>query len=103
MTDFVMPQDTALQEDSLPTVLGRLVSELQDVAYLIERVEPQVLELGGDQLLQHPDSIKILQGIDLAVQKTRALPSSSRTSPPPCRPTGRWMRPSPSASSSLPT
>lgn len=73
MTDFVMPHNAALQEDSLPNVLGRLVNELQDVAYLIERVEPQVLELGGDQLLQHPDSIKILQGIDLAVQKTRGL------------------------------
>jgi hypothetical protein len=73
MTDFIMPRDAALQEEALPEVLNRLVSELHDVAYLIERVEPQVLELGGDQLLQHPDSIKVLQGIDLAVQKTRGL------------------------------
>jgi hypothetical protein len=68
-----MPRDAALQDESLPEVMNRIVSELHDVAYLIERVEPQVLELGGDQLLQHPDSIKVLQGIDLAVQKTRGI------------------------------
>jgi hypothetical protein len=51
----------------------RLVSELHDVAYLIERVEPQLLELGGNDLLLSPESMKVLQGIDLAVQKTRGL------------------------------
>jgi hypothetical protein len=60
-------------EESLPEVLMRLVSELHDIAYLIERVEPQLLEIGGDKMLQSPDSIKILQGIDLAVQKTRGI------------------------------
>lgn len=60
-------------EKSLPQVLMRLVSELHDVAYLIERIEPQILELGGETLLQSPDSMKVLQGIDLAVQKTRGL------------------------------
>jgi hypothetical protein len=60
-------------EQPLPDVLMRLVSELYDVAYLIERVEPQLLELGGAEILEHPDSLKVLQGIDLAVQKARGL------------------------------
>lgn len=57
--------------ESLPDVLMRIVSELHDVAYLIERVEPQLLEMGGNSL--SGDSVRILQGIDLAVQKTRGL------------------------------
>jgi hypothetical protein len=66
-------QTDAFPEQPLPEILMRLVSELHDVAYLIERVEPQLLELGGPQVMERPDSIKILQGIDLAVQKTRGL------------------------------
>ncbi|MCF6369526.1 chemotaxis protein CheT [Rhizobium halophilum] len=72
MTNTVEPT-VAFAEQSLPEVLMRLVSELHDVAYLVERIEPHLLELGGDQFLEHPDSIKILQGIDLAVQKARGL------------------------------
>jgi hypothetical protein len=72
MNDIVTPPITALEE-ALPDVLMRLVSELHDVAYLIERVEPQILEVGGENVLQSPDTMKILQGIDLAVQKTRGL------------------------------
>lgn len=72
MTDSAQSTD-ALPEQPLPEILMRLVSELHDVAYLIERVEPQLLELGGTQILENPDSVKILQGIDLAVQKTRGL------------------------------
>ncbi|MCX8996087.1 hypothetical protein NOF55_03120 [Rhizobiaceae bacterium BDR2-2] len=61
-------------EEALAEVLMRIVSELHDVAYLIERVEPQLLAVsGGEQLLSSPDSLKVLQGIDLAVQKTRGL------------------------------
>ena len=63
-------QDT---QEELPEILMRIVSELHDVAYLIERVEPHLLELGGPTVLQHPESLKVLQGIDLAVQKTRGL------------------------------
>ncbi|WP_137132552.1 hypothetical protein [Rhizobium sp. FY34] len=66
-------QQYASFEEKLPEVLMRIVSELYDVAYLIERVEPQLLELGGAAVLQSPDSMKVLQGIDLAVQKTRGL------------------------------
>jgi hypothetical protein len=72
MNDLVKPPLTSLEE-SLPEVLMRLVSELHDVAYLIERIEPQLLELGGANVLQSPDSMKVLQGVDLAVQKTRGL------------------------------
>lgn len=72
MNDIVNPP-IAAPEEALPDVLMRLVSELHDVAYLIERVEPQILEVGGENVLQSPDTIKILQGIDLAVQKTRGL------------------------------
>lgn len=60
-------------DEKLPEVLMRIVSELHDVAYLIERVEPQLLEIGGASILQSSDAMKVLQGIDLAVQKARGL------------------------------
>lgn len=58
-------------EEALPDVLMRIVTELHDVAYLIERIEPQILndlEAAADA-----DKMMVLQGIDLAVQKTRGL------------------------------
>lgn len=58
-------------EESLPDVLMRVVSELHDVAYLIERIEPQLLDATSG--LVSGDGVKLLQGIDLAVQKTRGL------------------------------
>ena len=72
MTDNAKPPGAPLEE-ALPEILMRLGSELHDVAYLIERIEPQLLELGGMAILESPDSIKVLQGIDLAVQKTRGI------------------------------
>jgi hypothetical protein len=36
--------------EALPDILMRVVSELHDVAYLIERIEPQLLELGGAKI-----------------------------------------------------
>ncbi|MDK1488493.1 hypothetical protein QN219_00235 [Sinorhizobium sp. 7-81] len=60
-------------EESLPAVLMRIVTELHDVAYLIERIEPQ---LYGNRGVASPDAsehVMVLQGIDLAVQKTRGL------------------------------
>ncbi|WP_117190975.1 chemotaxis protein CheT [Rhizobium terrae] len=72
MNDIAVPPIASFEE-SLPEVLMRLVSELHDVAYLIERVEPQLIELGGEAILTSPDSMKVLQGIDLAVQKTRGI------------------------------
>lgn len=65
--------DKVVAEEALPEIMMRIVTELHDVAYLIERIEPQLLELGGNSVLEHPDSLKVLQGIDLAVQKTRGL------------------------------
>jgi hypothetical protein len=72
MTDPNAPTISATEE-CLPSVLMRLVSELHDVAYLIERMEPQILELAGTDITQSPETMKVLQGIDLAVQKTRGL------------------------------
>ncbi len=72
MNNTAKSTETSLDQP-LPDVLMRLVSELYDVAYLIERIEPQLLELGGAEILEHPDSVKVLQGIDLAVQKARGL------------------------------
>lgn len=72
MTDLHV-QPSLFEDEKLPDVLMRVVTELHDVAYLIERIEPQLLELGGASVLQSPDSMKVLQGIDLAVQKTRGL------------------------------
>ncbi|HBF31471.1 hypothetical protein [Rhizobium sp.] len=60
-------------QESLPEILMRVVTELHDVAYLIERVEPQMLEIGGPKAMENPDTLKVLQGIDLAVQKARGL------------------------------
>ncbi|GAA3060253.1 hypothetical protein GCM10010520_05790 [Rhizobium viscosum] len=59
--------------EALSDVLMRIVSELHDVAYLMERIEPQLIELGGSEILNSPDSMKVMQGIDLAVQKSRGL------------------------------
>jgi len=59
--------------EALPDILMRVVSELHDVAYPIERIEPQLLEIGGENLLNAPESMKVLQGIDLAVQKARGI------------------------------
>ncbi|MGM4908335.1 chemotaxis protein CheT [Hyphomicrobiales bacterium] len=59
--------------EALSDILMRIVSELHDVAYLMERIEPQLIELGGSEILNSPDSMKVMQGIDLAVQKSRGL------------------------------
>jgi hypothetical protein len=65
--------DAASCEEALPEVMMRIVSELHDVAYLIERIEPFLSNDRGAVLLEEADRMKVLQGIDLAVQKTRGL------------------------------
>lgn len=60
-------------DEALPEVMMRVVTELHDVAYLIERIEPMLNDLHGEALLESADRIKVLQGIDLAVQKTRGI------------------------------
>ncbi|MGV1759387.1 hypothetical protein [Rhizobium sp. P44RR-XXIV] len=72
MTAFQRAEMTAIEE-TLPAILLRIVSELHDVAYLIERIEPQLLDVGGAHVLESPDAVKVIQGIDLAVQKTRGI------------------------------
>lgn len=59
-------------EESLPDVLMRIVTELHDVAYLIERIEPEILD-ASSTAAGAADKTMVLQGIDLAVQKTRGL------------------------------
>lgn len=60
-------------EEALPAILTRIVSELHDVAYLIERVEPLLLGVAAAEVFQSAETMKVLQGIDLAVQKTRGI------------------------------
>ncbi|WP_137156715.1 hypothetical protein [Rhizobium sp. FKL33] len=60
-------------EESLPEILMRVVSELHDVAYLIERIEPFLTNANGVDFMDAADRMMVLQGIDLAVQKTRGL------------------------------
>lgn len=60
-------------EEALPDVLMRIVSELHDVAYLIERIEPQLAAVHGEASADDAERMMVLQGLDLAVQKTRGL------------------------------
>ena len=60
-------------EEAFPDVLMRIVSELHDVAYLIERIEPQLAAIQNDGASDAAERMMVLQGIDLAVQKTRGL------------------------------
>jgi len=65
--------DTSTMQEALPAILMRIVAELHDIAYLIERIEPQLLDLSEVNVLESPEAMKVLQGIDLAVQKTRGI------------------------------
>lgn len=61
-------------EQALPEILMRVVSELHDVAYLIERIEPFLSDENGAEIIATPaDRLMVMQGIDLAVQKARGL------------------------------
>jgi ABC-type uncharacterized transport system ATPase subunit len=71
--NIVPHTEPAPEDEALPAILMRIVSELHDVAYLIERIEPQLIELGGPGIFDAPESMKVMQGIDLAVQKTRGI------------------------------
>jgi hypothetical protein len=62
----------APSEEALPDILMRVVSELHDVAYLIERIEPFLSDHNGG-VIEAADRVMVLQGIDLAVQKARGL------------------------------
>lgn len=62
----------APHEEALPDILMRIVAELHDVAYLIERVEPTVTDSHAVPL-SAAERLMVMQGIDLAVQKARGL------------------------------
>ncbi len=60
-------------DEPLHEVMARISSELVDVADLIERLEPLLSNGGSTELLASPDHMRVMQGIDLAVQKARGL------------------------------
>lgn len=62
----------APHEEALPDILMRIVAELHDVAYLIERIEPSIAD-AHEAPLSTDERLMVMQGIDLAVQKTRGL------------------------------
>jgi hypothetical protein len=62
----------APHEEALPDILMRIVAELHDVAYLIERIEPTLSDT-RDVPLGAAERLMVMQGIDLAVQKTRGI------------------------------
>lgn len=60
--------------EPLPAVLMRIVSELNNVAHLVERIEPLLGDLHPEAgPVNAAERMMVLQGIDLAVQKTRGL------------------------------
>jgi ABC-type Zn uptake system ZnuABC Zn-binding protein ZnuA len=59
--------------EPLNDVLERVSEELIDVAVLIERLEPLLSNGRSTEFLASPDHMRVMQGIDLAVQKARGL------------------------------
>ncbi|SOE18154.1 hypothetical protein SAMN05877838_3072 [Hoeflea halophila] len=59
--------------EPLREVMERISSELVDVAQLIERLEPLLSNGRSTEFLASPDHMRVMQGIDLAVQKTHGL------------------------------
>jgi len=59
--------------EPLCEVMARISSELVDVAQLIERLEPLLSNGRSTEFLASPDHMRVMQGIDLAVQKTHGL------------------------------
>lgn len=69
-----LPFDPGADSDEpLREVMTRISSELVDVAELIERLEPILSSGRSTEFLASPDHMRIMQGIDLAVQKTNGL------------------------------
>lgn len=59
--------------EPLREVIARISSELIDVAQLIERLEPLLSNGRSTEFLASPDHMRVMQGIDLAVQKAHGL------------------------------
>ncbi|WP_419909617.1 hypothetical protein [Hoeflea sp.] len=58
---------------SLTTLLLKLQLELAEVAQLIEAAEAVLCKVHGDGKHVNPEDIPVIQGMDLAIQKTRGL------------------------------
>lgn len=72
MSNVLKSKDGNLNEP-LTEILSRVGTELKDVAVLIERLEPLI---DSEEVANSVDSVehmKLLQGVDLAVQKARGL------------------------------
>tara|TARA_R110002020_G_scaffold65144_2_gene172188 strand:- start:9990 stop:10382 length:393 start_codon:yes stop_codon:yes gene_type:complete len=61
--------------EPLYEVMSRISLEIVDVAELIERLEPLLSNGRSTEFLASPDHMRVMQGIDLAVQKARGLAS----------------------------
>lgn len=59
--------------EPLQDVLARVSTELLDVAELIERLEPAMSTGRSTEFLKSVEHMRVMQGIDLAVQKARGL------------------------------
>lgn len=69
----VLEKNSGEFHEPLAEILSRVGAEMQDVAVLIERLEPM---LECEKVVSSVDAMehmKLLQGIDLAVQKARGL------------------------------
>lgn len=60
-------------QEPVTEILNRVGSELRDVAILIERLEPMLENEDVASNVDAMEHMKLLQGIDLAVQKSRGL------------------------------
>lgn len=60
-------------QEPLTEILNRVGTELRDVAILIERLEPMLENEDVASNVDAMEHMKLLQGIDLAVQKSRGL------------------------------
>ncbi|MEW7007091.1 MULTISPECIES: hypothetical protein [unclassified Lentilitoribacter] len=60
-------------QEPLTAILNRVGTELRDVAILIERLEPMLENEDVASNVDATEHMKLLQGIDLAVQKSRGL------------------------------
>lgn len=59
--------------ESLTTLLLKLQLELAEVAQLIEAAEVVLCRVHGDGKHVNPEDIPVIQGMDLAIQKTKGL------------------------------
>lgn len=72
MSNIVNKKSGDLHEP-LTEILSRVGAEMQDVAVLIERLEPMLECEKIASAVDAHEHINLLQGIDLAVQKARGL------------------------------